>query len=63
VTQFIDDGQADLCADFGLVGEDRFNIPLIQNDVIGSARQVKYALLGGGHAMENTQKQPLLPRL
>jgi hypothetical protein len=36
---------ADLFADFGLIGADRFNILLLQNDVIGSARQVKYSLL------------------
>jgi hypothetical protein len=32
--------------------------------VIGASRQVKYALLGCGHAMEDAQKQPpLLTRL
>ena len=30
VAQFMDDRQADLFADFGLVGADRFNILLIQ---------------------------------
>ena len=59
----MDDRQADLFADFGPVGTDRLNILLIQNDVIGPARQVKHALLvGGGHAMKDAQKQPpLLP--
>ena len=48
----------DLFADFGLAGADRFNILLVKHDVIRPCRQVKYALLGRGHAMEETQKQP-----
>ena len=36
VTQFMDDRQADLSTDFGLVGADRFNVLLIKHDVIGS---------------------------
>src|ERR1039458_9278980 len=64
MTQFMDERQADLFADFGLARADRFNILPIKHDVIGSRRQVKYALLGRRHAMEETQKQlPLLPRL
>src|ERR1039458_5266624 len=60
----MDERQADLFADSGLAGADRFNILPIKHDVIGSRRQVKYALLGRGDAMEETQKQPpLLPRL
>ena len=60
----MDDRTADLFADFGLSGADRFNIILIKHDVIGPGRKVKHALLGRGHAMEDTQKQPpLLPRL
>src|SRR6266699_2030866 len=57
----MDDRQADLLADFGLARADRFNILLIKHDVIGTCRQVKCALLGRGHAMEETQKQPPLP--
>ena len=37
VAQFMDDSQADLFADFGLAGADRFDILLIKHDVIGSA--------------------------
>src|ERR1035437_4820362 len=60
----MDERQADLFADSGLARADRFNILPIKHDVIGSRRQVKYALLGRGDAMEETQKQPpLLPRL
>jgi len=63
VAQFMDDRQADLFADLGLAGADRFNILLIKHDVIGPRRQVKYALPGRGHAMEDTQKQlPVLSR-
>src|SRR5208282_585839 len=59
----MDDRKADLFAHFRLAGADRLNILLIEHDVIGSRRQVEYALLGRGHAMEETQKQPpLLPR-
>jgi len=36
VTQFVDDSQADLFANFILAGTDRFNILLIKNNVIGS---------------------------
>src|SRR6266849_3598189 len=36
VTQFMDDRKADLFADFGLAGADRFDILLIEHDVIGS---------------------------
>ena len=36
VTQFMDDRKADLFADFGLAGADRFDIFLIEHDVIGS---------------------------
>ena len=40
---------------------DRFNILLVEHDVIRPGREVEYALLGRGHAMEETQKQlPLL---
>lgn|GEM_PF-6194389 len=46
VTQFMDDCQTDLFADFGLTGADCFDILLIEDDVIWSARQVEYALLG-----------------
>src|ERR1019366_2539145 len=64
VAEFMDERQADLFADSGLARADRFNILPIKHDVIGSRRQVKYALLGRGYAMEETQKQPpLLPRL
>src|ERR1035437_7570786 len=60
----MDERQADLFADSGLARADRFNILPIKHDVIGSRRQVKYALLGRGDAMEEPQKQPpLLPRL
>jgi hypothetical protein len=60
----MDDRQSDLFADFGLAGADRFNISLIKHDVIRPRRQVKDALLGRGHAVEETQeKPPLLPRL
>ena len=37
VAQFMDDSQADLFADFGLAGADRFDILLIKHNVIGSA--------------------------
>ena len=60
----MDHRQADLFADFGLAGADRFNVFLIEHDVVGSRRYVKYALLGRWHAMKETQKQPpVLPRL
>jgi hypothetical protein len=60
----MDDCAADLFTDFGFAGADSFNILLIQHDVIRPGREVKYALLGRGHAMKETQKQfPLLPRL
>ena len=38
VAQFMDDRKADLFADFGLAGADRFNILLIKHDVIGPRR-------------------------
>jgi len=38
VSQFMNDSQADLFADFGLVGADGFDILLIKHDVIGSRR-------------------------
>jgi hypothetical protein len=38
VAQFMNDGQANLFADFGLAGADRFNILLIKHDVIGPHR-------------------------
>ena len=53
VAEFVDDSQADLCADFGLTGADCFDILLIEDDVIWSVRQVEHALLGGRHAMED----------
>jgi hypothetical protein len=64
VTQFVDYGQSDLFADFRLAGADCLNILLIEDDMIGSARQVEYAFLRGGHAMKDAEKQPpLLSRL
>jgi hypothetical protein len=58
VTQFVDDGQPDLFADFRVAGANRLNILLVQDDMIGSARQVEYAFLRGGHAMKDAEKQP-----
>ena len=64
VAQFVDDCLADLFADLGLSGADRFNILLVEHDVVGTRGQVKGALLGLGYAVEKTQKQAtLLPRL
>ena len=63
VTQFMDDRKADLFADLCLAGADRFNILLVQNDVIGSLGQSNMLLLVVG-AVEDAQKQSrLLPRL
>ena len=60
----MDDSQTDLFADFRLAGADCLNILLIEDDMIGSARQVEYAFLRGGHAMKDAQQQPIsLPRL
>src|SRR5262249_24210235 len=56
----MDDGQADLFADFRLVGADRLNILLIKHDVIGARGQVKHALLGPGYSVEKTESQ--MPR-
>ena len=56
----MDDGQADLFADFRLVGADRLNILLIQHDVIGPRGQVKHSLLGPGYSVEKTESQ--MPR-
>src|SRR5215469_5750924 len=64
VAQLMDDGQPDLFADFRFTGADRFNIFLIEHDVIGPGRQVKHALLGRGYSMEKTQSEtPRQPRL
>jgi hypothetical protein len=60
VTEFVDDGQADLFADFRIAGANRLNILLVEDDMIGSARQVEYAFLRGGHAMKDAEKQPPL---
>ncbi len=38
VAQFMDNRSADLFADFGLAGADRFNILLVKHDVIGPRR-------------------------
>jgi hypothetical protein len=60
----VEDGQADLLADFRVAGANRLNILLVQDDMIGSARQVEHAFLSGGHTMKETEKQPpLLSRL
>jgi hypothetical protein len=53
----MNDSKSDLFADFDLAGTDRFNILLIKHDMIWPRRQIEYALLGGGNAMEDTQKQ------
>ena len=64
VPQFVHEGLADLLADFRLARTDRFDVLLIEHYVGRTARQVKDALLGRWHAVEETQKQPpLLPRL
>ena len=55
VAQFVDDCQADLLADFVLIGADRFNILLVKHDVVGSRGQVKTALHCLRHAVEETQ--------
>ena len=43
VAEFMDDGQADLFVDFRVAGANRLNILLVEDDMIGSARQVEYA--------------------
>ena len=60
VAEFMDDGQADLFVDFRVAGANRLNILLVEDDVIGSARQAEYAFLRGAHAMKDAQKQPPL---
>jgi hypothetical protein len=52
MSQLVDDGQADLLADFRLAGTDGFNIFLIEGDAIGTARQVKDAFLRPGYPLE-----------
>ena len=56
VAQFMDNRKTNLSADLGLGGANCFDIFLIKNDVVWSGRQVKYALPGGGHSVEDTQK-------
>src|ERR1700674_1662029 len=53
VAEFVDDSQADLCADFGLTGADCFDILLIEVDEIWFVRQVEHALLTCRQAMED----------
>lgn len=54
----MNDGTPDLLADFGLAGADRFDVLLVQHNVIRPGGQVEGALLCSGHAMEQSQKKP-----
>ena len=61
VTQLVDDGPADLLADFALVGANGFNVLLVKHNVVGTRGQFEAAPLCLGHAVEETEKQPSLP--
>ena len=60
MTKFVYKRLADLIADFSLIGADRFNVLLIENDVGRNHRKIKNASLSCGHAVENAEKKPSL---
>jgi hypothetical protein len=61
VAEFVNDCQAYLFADFGIVVADGFDILLIKNDVVRSRGKVKRALFRSGQTVKKAQKQlPLL---
>jgi hypothetical protein len=63
VTEFVDDGQADLFAGFCLAAAGCLNF-FCRGRYDRVRSQVEYAFLGGGHAMKDAEKQPpVLSRL
>ena len=61
MAKFVNDCQAYLFADFGIVVADGFDILLIKNDVVRSRGKVKRALFRSGQTVKKAQKQlPLL---
>ena len=64
MTEFVNDCQAYLFADFGIVVADGFDILLIKNDVVRSRGKVKGALFRSGQTVKKAQKQlPLVLQL
>ncbi len=55
--QFVNEGLPDLVSHFGFSGTNRFNIPLVQDDVIGSGWNIEKALSCPGYAMKYPQEQ------
>ena len=61
MAEFVNDCQANLFADFGIVVAYGFDILLIKNDVVRSRGKVKRALFRSGQTVKKAQKQlPLL---
>ena len=54
----MDHGSPDLFADLSFACANRFNVLLIEHDVVGSRGHVEDAFPGCGHAPEKTQNQP-----
>ena len=53
----MDDREANLFADFGIVGAHRLNVLLIEHDVLGPGGHIEDALLSSGHAVEEPEQQ------
>jgi hypothetical protein len=59
MAELVDDRAPDLLPDFGFGGAHRFDILLLEDDVIRPGRQVEDTLLGHRHPVEESQKELL----
>jgi hypothetical protein len=57
VSQFVENGLADLMADFCFIPAERLDIFLVENDAARSRAKVEHALLSSRHTLENAQNQ------
>ena len=57
MAKLVDDGKPDLLSDFGFGGAHRFNVFLVEDNVIRPGWQVEHALLCYGHAVEEPKKE------
>ena len=59
MTELMNHCEPDLCADFGLRGAHRFDVLLVEHDVVRPRWQIEDTLLCHGHAVEEPEQELL----
>jgi hypothetical protein len=62
VAELVDDRELDLISNFGLGGANRFDVLLVEHDVIRPSREIEYTLLRHWYAVEEPQQEFLWAR-